>query len=235
MSEKNGKRVLVIEDEKNLARFLELELEYEGYEVMKAYNGRTGLQAALDEDWDIILLDLMLPELSGNEVCRRLRNEKNTPVIIMTARDSVIDRVAGLDQGADDYIVKPFAIEELLARMRALLRRINISEAEYQVQQTKLTYEDLTVEKENRIVYRGDEIIDLTKREYELLVTLMENINVVLSRQDLLNKVWHYDTEIETNVVDVYIRYLRNKIDRPNQPSYIQTVRGTGYVMRTDH
>lgn len=234
MSDNKGMRVLIIEDEKNLARFLELELQYEGYEVEKCYNGRTGLKAALEENWDILLLDLMLPELSGNEVCRRLRHEKNTPVIIMTARDSVIDRVAGLDQGADDYIVKPFAIEELLARMRALLRRINISESEYQIQQTKLTFEDLVVEKENRIVYRGDEVIDLTKREYELLVALMENINVVLSRQDLLNKVWHYDTEVETNVVDVYIRYLRNKIDRKNQPSYIQTVRGTGYVMRTE-
>ncbi|MHA6381003.1 response regulator transcription factor, partial [Aerococcus sanguinicola] len=227
-------RVLIIEDEKNLARFIELELKYEGYEVETCYNGRTGLKAALEEDWDIILLDLMLPEINGVEVCRRLRHEKTTPVIMMTARDSIIDRVSGLDQGADDYIVKPFAIEELLARMRALLRRINIAESEFQVKQTKLTFKDITVEKENRIVHRGDDIIDLTKREYELLVTLMENVNVVLSRQELLNKVWNYDTEIETNVVDVYIRYLRNKIDRKDQPSYIQTVRGTGYVMRTE-
>ncbi|WP_195852657.1 response regulator transcription factor [Aerococcus sanguinicola] len=227
-------RVLIIEDEKNLARFIELELKYEGYEVETCYNGRTGLKAALEEDWDIILLDLMLPEINGVEVCRRLRHEKTTPVIMMTARDSIIDRVSGLDQGADDYIVKPFAIEELLARMRALLRRINIAESEFQVKQTKLTFKDITVEKENRIVHRGDDIIDLTKREYELLVTLMENVNVVLSRQELLNKVWNYDTEIETNVVDVYIRYLRNKIDRKDQPSYIQTVLGTGYVMRTE-
>ncbi|MDK7050695.1 MULTISPECIES: response regulator transcription factor [Aerococcus] len=227
-------RVLIIEDEKNLARFIELELKFEGYEVETCYNGRTGLKAALEEDWDIILLDLMLPEINGVEVCRRLRHEKTTPVIMMTARDSIIDRVSGLDQGADDYIVKPFAIEELLARMRALLRRINIAESEFQVKQTKLTFKDITVEKENRIVHRGDDIIDLTKREYELLVTLMENVNVVLSRQELLNKVWNYDTEIETNVVDVYIRYLRNKIDRKDQPSYIQTVRGTGYVMRTE-
>ncbi|KAA9300891.1 MULTISPECIES: response regulator transcription factor [Aerococcus] len=227
-------RVLIIEDEKNLARFIELELKYEGYEVQTCYNGRTGLKAALEEDWDIILLDLMLPEINGVEVCRRLRHEKTTPVIMMTARDSIIDRVSGLDQGADDYIVKPFAIEELLARMRALLRRINIAESEFQVKQTKLTFKDITVEKENRIVHRGDDIIDLTKREYELLVTLMENVNVVLSRQELLNKVWNYETEIETNVVDVYIRYLRNKIDREDQPSYIQTVRGTGYVMRTE-
>lgn len=227
-------RVLIIEDEKNLARFIELELKYEGYEVQTCYNGRTGLKAALEEDWDIILLDLMLPEINGVEVCRRLRHEKTTPVIMMSARDSIIDRVSGLDQGADDYIVKPFAIEELLARMRALLRRINIAESEFQVKQTKLTFKDITVEKENRIVHRGDDIIDLTKREYELLVTLMENVNVVLSRQELLNKVWNYETEIETNVVDVYIRYLRNKIDREDQPSYIQTVRGTGYVMRTE-
>jgi DNA-binding response OmpR family regulator len=151
----------------------------------------------------------------------------------MTARDSVIDRVSGLDHGADDYIVKPFAIEELLARVRALLRRIDIEEEQRKVKQTTVTYRDLTIEKENRVVRRGDEHIELTKREYELLLILMENINVVLSRDVLLNKVWGYKTEVETNVVDVYIRYLRNKIDVAGQESYIQTVRGTGYVMRS--
>jgi len=151
----------------------------------------------------------------------------------MTARDSVIDRVSGLDHGADDYIVKPFAIEELLARVRALLRRIDIEEEQRKVKQTTVTYRDLTIEKENRVVRRGEEHIELTKREYELLLILMENINVVLSRDVLLNKVWGYKTEVETNVVDVYIRYLRNKIDVAGQESYIQTVRGTGYVMRS--
>lgn len=226
-------RILIIEDEKNLARFVELELKHEGYEVEVHYNGRTGLEAALGSSWDAILLDLMLPELNGLEVCRRVRQVKDTPVIMMTARDSVIDRVAGLDHGADDYIVKPFAIEELLARLRALLRRIDFEVDRNVVKQTTLTYRNLTIEKENRIVRRENEVIELTKREYELLLALMENINVVLARDVLLKKVWGYETEVETNVVDVYIRYLRNKIDVPGEDSYIQTVRGTGYVMRS--
>ena len=152
---------------------------------------------------------------------------------MMTARDSVVDRVSGLDHGADDYIVKPFAIEELLARLRALLRRIDLESEQQSTKQTTVTYKDLTIEKENLVVKRGDEVINLTKREYELLLTLMENINVVLARDVLLNKVWGYESEVETNVVDVYIRYLRNKIDRPGEKSYIQTVRGTGYVIRS--
>ncbi|PHY15381.1 DNA-binding response regulator [Lactiplantibacillus plantarum] len=224
-------RILIIEDEKNLARFVELELKYEGYDIQVEYNGRKGLDAALAEDFDAILLDLMLPELNGLEVCRRVREVKNTPIIMMTARDSVIDRVSGLDHGADDYIVKPFAIEELLARLRALLRRIDLESEQQSTKQTTVTYKDLTIEKENLVVKRGDEVINLTKREYELLLTLMENINVVLARDVLLNKVWGYESEVETNVVDVYIRYLRNKIDRPGEKSYIQTVRGTGYVI----
>ncbi|MFD0896182.1 response regulator transcription factor [Loigolactobacillus binensis] len=226
-------KVLIIEDEKNLARFVELELKHEGYETTVHYNGRTGLDAALNNDWDAILLDLMLPELNGLEVCRRVRQVKNTPIIMMTARDSVIDRVSGLDHGADDYIVKPFAIEELLARLRALLRRIDIEGEQNNAKQTTVSYRDLQIEKENRVVKRGSETIDLTKREYELLLTLMENVNVVLGRDVLLNKVWGYESEVETNVVDVYIRYLRNKIDRKGEESYIQTVRGTGYVMRS--
>ncbi|EUJ24920.1 response regulator transcription factor [Listeria grandensis] len=225
-------RILIVEDEKNLARFIELELQHEGYETAVANDGRTGLELAITEEWDAILLDLMLPQLNGVEVCRRVRQVKETPIIMITARDSVIDRVSGLDHGADDYIVKPFAIEELLARLRALLRRIETSESE--MKQTTLEYRDIVVEKESRIVKRGEDIIDLTKREYELLLTLMENINIVLTREVLLNKVWGYETEVETNVVDVYVRYLRNKIDnKGDDESYIQTVRGTGYVMRT--
>lgn len=212
--------ILIIEDEKNLARFVELELKHEGYNAEVHYNGRTGLDAALNNEWDAILLDLMLPELNGLEVCRRVRQAKNTPIIMMTARDSVIDRVSGLDHGADDYIVKPFAIEELLARLRALLRRIDIEGDKNVAKQTTITYRDLTIEKENRVVRRGNEVIELTKREYELLLTLMENVNVVLARDVLLNKVWGYETEVETNVVDVYIRYLRNKIDVPGEERY---------------
>ena len=225
--------ILIVEDEENLARFVELELKHEGYETQVSYDGREALELALNEDWNAILLDLMLPGLNGLEVCRRIRQVKTTPIIMMTARDSVIDRVSGLDHGADDYIVKPFAIEELLARLRAVLRRVDLEDEGRAGKATTVTYKDLTIEKENRIVRRGDEVIELTKREYELLLTLMENVNVVLAREDLLKKVWGYESKIETNVVDVYIRYLRNKIDRPGEDSYIQTVRGTGYVMRS--
>ena len=207
-------RILIIEDEENLARFVELELKHDGYETDVELDGRQGLDAALNQDFDVILLDLMLPELNGLEVARRVREVKDTPIIIMTARDSVIDRVSGLDHGA-------------------LLRRISIEGDANSVHQTTVTYKDLTIEKENRVVRRGDEVINLTKREYELLLILMENINVVMSRKELLSKVWGYDSKVETNVVDVYIRYLRNKIDRPGEKSYIQTVRGTGYVIRS--
>lgn len=227
-------RVLIIEDEKNLARFVELELMHEGFETEIRYNGRSGMEAAIDPDeqWDLILLDLMLPELNGLEVARRVRQVSEVPIIMMTARDSVIDRVSGFDHGADDYIVKPFAIEELLARVRALLRRIDIEHRNRMSEVNIVQHKDLVVERENRIVRRDDEIIELTKREYELLIKLLENVNIVLTRDELLETVWGYDSEVETNVVDVYIRYLRNKIDKDDEPSYIQTVRGMGYVIR---
>lgn len=228
-------KILIIEDEKNLARFVELELKHEGIKTEVCYDGRSGLQSALDEekDWDLILLDLMLPELNGLEVARRIRQVSNVPIMMMTARDSVMDQVSGFDHGADDYITKPFAIEELLARVRALDRRINIESQKNKIKQTTIGYRDLVVEKENRVVRRGDEVIELTKREYELLVELMSSQNVVLSREVLLNNVWGYEKDTETNIVDVYIRYLRNKLDVKGDESYIQTVRGMGYVMRT--
>ena len=228
-----NQRILIIEDEKNLSRFVELELHHEGYETKVCSDGRTGLQTAIDESWDAILLDLMLPEMNGLEVVRRLRQVKQTPVIIMTARDSVMDRVVGLDQGADDYVVKPFEIEEILARLRALFRRLQMEEQSRNIKQTKVEYRDLVIEVENRVVRRAGEVIDLTKKEYELLLLLMENIDIVLSREILLKKVWGYKNEVETNVIDVYVRYIRNKIDVPGKESYIQTVRGTGYVMRS--
>ena len=229
------KNILSIEGEKNLARFVELELKHEGMETEVYHDGRSGIEAAIDENktWDLGLLDLMLPELNGLDVARRIRQVSSVPIIMMTARDSVIDQVSGFDHGADDYITKPFEIEELLARIRALDRRINIENEKNKVQQTTLEYRDLIVEKENRVIRRNDEIIELTKREYELLVELMSNLNVVLSREVLLDKVWEYEKEIETNIVDVYIRYLRNKLDIKGEESYIQTVRGMGYVMRT--
>lgn len=225
------KRILIIEDEKNITRFLELELRHEGYEVETASDGRLGLAKALDDEWDCILLDLMLPELNGVEVCRRIRAVKSTPIIMITARDSVMDRVSGLDSGADDYISKPFAIEELLARLRALLRRtVSTIVAK---QDEVLTFRNLILEVQARQVKKDGIIIELTKREYDLLYVLMKNQNIVLTRETLLNKVWGYESEVETNVVDVYIRYLRNKLDSSEQESFIQTVRGTGYVMRS--
>jgi len=224
-------KLLIIEDEKSLARFIELEMQYEGYETTVATNGRNGLQLALSESWDAILLDLLLPELNGMEVCRRIRQtNKTTPIIMITARDSVLDRVSGLDSGADDYIIKPFAIEELLARLRSLFRRV---EALQSNEVTSLAFKDLVVELESCVVKKGTVVISLTKREYDLLITFMSNINIVLTREVLLNKVWGYSTGVETNVVDVYVRYLRNKIDdRNDEGRYIHTVRGIGYVMR---
>ncbi|HER2952776.1 two-component system response regulator CovR [Streptococcus pyogenes] len=224
------KKILIIEDEKNLARFVSLELQHEGYEVIVEVNGREGLETALEKEFDLILLDLMLPEMDGFEVTRRLQTEKTTYIMMMTTRDSIMDVVAGLDRGADDYIVKPFAIEELLARIRAIFRRQDI-ESEKKVPSQGI-YRDLVLNPQNRSVNRGDDEISLTKREYDLLNILMTNMNRVMTREELLSNVWKYDEAVETNVVDVYIRYLRGKIDIPGKESYIQTVRGMGYVIR---
>ncbi|HEQ4236530.1 TPA: two-component system response regulator CovR [Streptococcus pyogenes] len=224
------KKILIIEDEKNLARFVSLELQHEGYEVIVEVNGREGLETALEKEFDLILLDLMLPEMDGFEVTRRLQTEKTTYIMMMTARDSIMDVVAGLDRGADDYIVKPFAIEELLARIRAIFRRQDI-ESEKKVPSQGI-YRDLVLNPQSRSVNRGDDEISLTKREYDLLNILMTNMNRVMTREELLSNVWKYDEAVETNVVDVYIRYLRGKIDIPGKESYIQTVRGMGYVIR---
>ncbi|HGI5438898.1 response regulator [Streptococcus pyogenes] len=224
------KKILIIEDEKNLARFVSLELQHEGYEVIVEVNGREGLETALEKEFDLILLDLMLPEMDGFEVTRRLQTEKTTYIMMMTARDSIMDVVAGLDRGADDYIVKPFAIEELLARIRAIFRRQDI-ESEKKVPSQGI-YRDLVLNPQNRSVNRGDDEISLTKREYDLLNILMTNMNRVMTREELLSNVWKYDEAVETNVVDVYICYLRGKIDIPGKESYIQTVRGMGYVIR---
>lgn len=226
-----SKKILVIEDEKNLARFVSLELQHEGYQVTVISNGREGLEVALDRDFDLILLDLLLPEMDGFEITRRLQAEKTTYVMMMTARDSVMDIVAGLDCGADDYIIKPFAIEELLARVRAIFRRQDI-ESSKKPSSTMGDYQNLKLNSQNRSVVREGKEISLTKREFDLLSALVTNVNHVLTREDLLASVWKYDDSVETNVVDVYIRYLRGKIDVPGRESYIQTVRGMGYVVR---
>ncbi|MBE9915167.1 response regulator transcription factor [Paenibacillus donghaensis] len=223
------KRILIIDDEKSLVRFIQLELEHENFFVKAAYDGNNGLQMALSEDWDLILLDIMLPKINGVDVCRRLRTVKSTPVIMLTARDRLEDRVSGLDNGADDYIAKPFDIEELLARMRALFRRMDLkAHQDHKV----LTFKEITIDLDARIATRGGNVIDLTKREFDLLAVFMKHPNLVQTRDMLLDLVWGYDSQVETNVVDVYVRYLRNKLDMPGEESIIQTIRGMGYVMR---
>ncbi|MGG5737252.1 MULTISPECIES: response regulator transcription factor [Bacillus cereus group] len=221
--------ILIIEDEESLADFLELELKYEGYKVDIQLDGRKGLEAALEKSYDLILLDLMLPGLNGLEVCRRLRATKNTPIIMLTARDSIMDRVTGLDSGADDYLPKPFAIEELLARMRVIFRREETTEQKHT---SFLTFKDLQLQIESRTITKGNEEIELTNKEFELLLMFMKNINRVLTRDILLDQVWGYDAMVETNIVDVYVRYLRNKLHSVDKEEYIQTVRGAGYIMK---
>lgn len=223
------RKVLVIEDERHLARFIELELNHESFDVHISYDGRTGLEEALSKEWDVILLDVMLPGLYGMEVCRQIRQVKSTPIIMITARDGVTDRVSGLDLGADDYIPKPFAIEELLARIRSLLRRV---EDHRGASSSILTFHNLQVDLDGREVQIDGRLLELTKREYDLLVIFMQNINRVLTREVLLDSVWGYDTEVETNVVDVYVRYLRLKLKSLGEENVIHTVRGSGYVMR---
>ncbi|MFP3414038.1 response regulator transcription factor [Bacillus sp. SIMBA_074] len=221
--------ILIIEDEESLADFLELELKYEGYKVDIQLDGRKGLEAALENSYDLILLDLMLPGLNGLEVCRRLRATKNTPIIMLTARDSIMDRVTGLDSGADDYLPKPFAIEELLARMRVIFRREENTEQKHA---SFLSFKDLQLQIESRTITKRNEEIELTNKEFELLLMFMKNINRVLTRDILLDQVWGYDAMVETNIVDVYVRYLRNKLHSLDKEEYIQTVRGAGYIMK---
>ena len=224
-----AEKILLVEDEEKLARMVELELRYEGYEVGKANNGRTGLDMALSGEYALVLLDIMLPQMTGMEVLRRLRRESAIPVIMLTARDSVIDKVSGLDSGADDYITKPFAIEELLARIRAALRKQPAAPA---VQ--KLTAGPLVMDVDRHEVTVNGQGVDLTKKEFDLLQHLLENKGRVLSRGVLLDGVWGFDFVGETNSVDVYIRFLRSKIDESFGVKLIHTVRGVGYVIREE-
>lgn len=230
-------QILIVEDEEKIARFVELELKHEGYEVEKAANGREGLLAAQNGDYDLMILDIMLPELSGFEVLRRLRKTSDLPVILLTARDEVMDKVAGLDGGADDYITKPFAIEELLARIRLVLkksgRRVPAAAPDNITGEGRiLSFHDLTLDERRHEVCFGEEEVVLTNREFELLKVLLEHKNVVMTRDILLNCVCGYDYAGETNVIDVYVRYLRSKIDERFGIKMIQTVRGVGYVIR---
>lgn len=222
-------KILIIEDEEKIARFIELELGYEGYSTTKAFDGRTGLELAETGEFDLILLDVMLPQMSGMEVLRRIRRVSSVPIILLTARDSVIDKVSGLDSGANDYITKPFAIEELLARIRTTLRLANKSE-----QSELLSASGLQLDTSRHTVNYRDTAIDLTKREFDLLYFLLKNKDLVVSRETLLENVWGYDYAGDTNVVDVYVRFLRGKIDEVFSIKLIHTVRGVGYVIKDD-
>ncbi|GAA4706544.1 response regulator transcription factor [Brevibacillus fulvus] len=220
--------LLLIEDERNLARYLQLELSNEGYDLDVAWDGPTGLQYALEKHYDLILLDVMIPGLSGLEVCRRIREVDEVPIIMLSARGEIPDKVAGLDSGANDYLTKPFAIEELFARIRVHLRKNTAEESDL------IQVGSLSIQPKARRVFRKDEEIILTPREFDLLLHLVEHEGQALSREQLLTEVWGFDFTGNTNVVDVYIRYLRNKLEDDNHPKLIHTVRGIGYTVRNE-
>lgn len=225
-----GERILIIEDEAKISRFIELELKYEGYIVDQAFDGRTGLEKAQTGNFDLIILDVMLPSLNGMEVLRRLRQTSEVSVIMLTAKDEITDKVMGLDIGADDYMTKPFAIEELLARIRVALKRKKA--VPQTLQNNQLSIGKLVLDQDKYTVSYDGEIIELTKKEFDLIKYLMENKNSVLTRDKILETVWGYDYYGDTNVVDVYIRYLRSKIDDKYNVKLIHTVRGVGYVLK---
>ncbi|WP_230488551.1 two-component system response regulator YkoG [Bacillus subtilis] len=222
--------ILIVEDEEKISRVLQLELEYEGYSVTIKHNGTEGLDAAAKGGYSLVLLDVMLPGLSGLEVLRRLRKtDSQTPVILLTARDSIPDKVTGLDIGANDYVTKPFEIEELLARIRAVLRQNGTKTEDIG---TFLTYDDLRVNEKTREVRRGDKEVELTPREFDLLVYMLKHPQQVLTREQILSSVWGFDYIGDTNVVDVYIRYIRKKLDYPYEKQLIHTIRGVGYAIK---
>ncbi|NEP44805.1 MULTISPECIES: response regulator transcription factor [Okeania] len=219
--------ILVVEDEAKLAQFIELELKYEGYQVTVANDGFAGITMAREIKPDLIILDWMLPGLSGLELCRRLRTTGDkVPIILLTAKDDVSDRVAGLDAGADDYVLKPFSVEELLARVRAHLRRTQEPNPDL------LMFEDLSLNRSTREVYRDNRAIELTAKEFDLLEYLMAHPRQVLTRDRILETVWGYDFMGDSNIIEVYIRYLRLKLESNEEKRLIQTVRGVGYVLR---
>jgi len=226
-----AEKVLVVEDESKIARFLELELKHEGYDVVLCSDGRSGFERVQEGDIDLVILDLMLPLMSGIEVWRRIRKFSDLPIIMLTAKDDISDKVTGLDSGADDYVTKPFAIEELLARIRvALKRKVHLKKENNDEQ---ITAGKLVLSKmQHKVTYDGEEIL-LSKKEYDLLLYLMENKGIVLDREKLIENVWGYDFIGDTNVTDVYVRYLRSKIDQRYGVNYIKTIRGVGYIFES--
>jgi two-component system response regulator MprA len=223
-----AEHILVIEDEQKIADFLRRGLTYEGFKIEVCLDGESGLKAARDTPPDLVILDWMLPGLDGLEVCRRLRAGGSVPILMLTAKDSVSDRVKGLDSGADDYVVKPFAFEELIARVRALLRRSHTAE------DTILRFADLTLNVSTREVTRGTHKVELTTKEFDLLHFFMRHPRQVMTREMLYDRIWGYDFGGESNILEVYIRYLRSKLEAANEPRLIQTVRGVGYALREE-
>lgn len=222
-----AQHILLVEDEIKLARFIELELESEGYRVTVAHDGMSGLSLARESEPDLAILDWMMPGLTGVELCRRLRSTGiKIPVILLTARDEVGDRVTGLDAGADDYLVKPFSIEELLARIRAHLRRTQDTDTDL------LQFEDLSLNRRTREVHRGSRSIDLTAKEFDLLQYLMSHPRQVFTREQILENIWGYDFLGDSNIIEVYVRYLRLKLEQDNEKRLIHTARGVGYSLR---
>jgi len=223
-----GENILIIEDEKKIARFLQIELEHEGYNVAIEYSGNEGLRRASDGNYDLIILDLMLPGMDGFSVLKEIRKKSSIPVIILSAKDEIKNKVMGLDIGADDYLTKPFSIEELMARIRNALRK-NIK-----ANTKKISYDGITMDLSTYEVLRDGQKIELTKKEFDLLKYLILNAEIVLTRENILENVWGYNYIGETNIVDVYIRYLRSKIDEPFSNKLIQTIRGVGYSLRKE-
>lgn len=223
-------KILIVEDEKKIARFLELELKHEGYDVLTAFDGRSGLETAIESDPDLLILDLMLPELSGIEVCRRLRHTSDVPIIMLTAKDDVSDKVMGLDMGADDYVTKPFAIEELLARIRVAVKKRRARDAAISQESHRLTLGPVSLDLASWQTKVCGESVALTKKEFDTLRYLMEHHGTAVTRDQLMNEVWGYDYFGDSNIVDVYIRYLRHKIDDHFQIKTIHTIRSVGYL-----
>lgn len=225
-------RVLIVEDERRIARFLQMELEHEGMSTAIEDNGRRAYERIMQENYDLILLDVMLPDMDGFTICRKVRELSQVPIIMLTAKDDIDDKVQGLDIGADDYITKPFATPELLARMRVVLRRQESQREVREAQEEILSVKNLTMYPARHEVKVDDVSVELTKKEYDLLEYLLRNKRTVLTRDQILSKVWDYDYMGDTNVVDVYIRYLRQKLDDRFQEKYIHTMRGVGYVIK---
>ena len=227
-------RIFIVEDERRIARFLQIELEHEGFDTATESNGKRAFERIVQENYDLVLLDVMLPEMDGITICRKVRELSDVPIIMLTAKDDIEDKVNGLDVGADDYMTKPFAVPELLARIRVALRKHNNHEDidEESTKATRYVAKDMVLFPERFEVQVKGEPIELTKKEYSLLEYLVKNKRNVLSRDQILQTVWGYDYIGDTNVVDVYIRYLRSKIDDRFGEKYIHTVRGVGYVIK---